>query len=196
MALAFFGGESLRAQNPGPVPSSVGTTISLPYQRPPAFEIDRNLVGSVRLLRSAMIDTAAVTATLPVYLGHMRGDGDSAFVFLHYFGGSVAPTPGYTVKDMASDALKLGRQLQIDRYTLVGHSMGGKIALAVAARAPAGLESLVLLAPSPSTAEPITAADRARLLGCHSDRDAARETACMITARPVMGADSRASGCA
>ncbi len=71
----------LRAQDPRPVPSNVGTTIALTYQGPPASEINRNLVGPVRLLRSAMIDTAAMTATLPLYLGHMR-DGRTVWYLL------------------------------------------------------------------------------------------------------------------
>ena len=47
-----------------------------------------------------------------------------------------------------------------DEYAIVGHSMGGKFALAFAARRPAGLRRLVLVAPSPPTPEPMTDEDR------------------------------------
>ena len=52
-------------------------------------------------------------------------------------------------------------QNDVADYQLIGHSMGGKIALAHAVRRPLGLRRLVLLAPSPPTPEPISAADRA-----------------------------------
>lgn len=87
--------------------------------------------------------------------------------------------------DYADDVAALIGALRIERYTLVGHSMGGKIALALAARRPAGLASLVLLAPSPPTPEPIAGAERARLLAGHGDRAAAEKTAGAITARPL-----------
>ena len=55
-------------------------------------------------------------------------------------------------------------ELGLDAYGLVGHSMGGKVAVALAARCPEGLQSIVLLAPSPPTAEPIDREQRMMLL--------------------------------
>lgn len=81
-AIALFGaGNSLRAQDPGSVPSNVGTTIGLPYQGPPPSELNRNLVGPVKLLRSATVDMTSMTATLPLYEGHMR-DGRTVWYLL------------------------------------------------------------------------------------------------------------------
>jgi 3-oxoadipate enol-lactonase len=40
-------------------------------------------------------------------------------------------------------------ELNLKRYVLVGHSMGGKIAQLMASRRPTGLAGLVLVAPSP-----------------------------------------------
>jgi len=63
---------------------------------------------------------------------------------------------------------------------LIGHSMGGKIALALAARRPKGLRSLILLAPSPPSPEPIKEETRAKLLTAHGNRCVATETVCKI----------------
>ncbi|MER6810821.1 alpha/beta fold hydrolase [Spirillospora sp. NPDC000708] len=111
---------------------------------------------------------------LPVWV---RDGEPTALVFLHYWGGShrtFAPVidrlasgrtvvsydhrgwgaardlPGpYGIERLADDALDVVRGLGLDRYVLVGHSMGGKTAQLVASRRPAGLAGLVLVAPAP-----------------------------------------------
>jgi pimeloyl-ACP methyl ester carboxylesterase len=65
--------------------------------------------------------------------------------------------------------------------------MGGKIALAIAARAPVGLQGLILLAPSPPTPEPISDADRAQLMASWGDHDAMRAIVDKIVVRPLSG---------
>jgi len=88
------------------------------------------------------------------------GDGDPALVFLHYWGGSsrtwqdvidrlggrprsialdqrgwggsVATDGRYDLSAMADDAETAARTLGLSRYVLVGHSMGGKVAQALA----------------------------------------------------------------
>ena len=143
-----------------------------------------------------------------------------ALVFLHYFGGSsqswievidelacdytcVAPDlrgfggsegsagASYTVKDYADDVAALVDDLKLERYVLIGHSMGGKIALQFAARQPTGLASLVLLAPSPPTPEPMDEAERTRLLAGHGIRFVAEETAHKIIAHPLAASMSK-----
>jgi len=127
-----------------------------------------------------------------------------SLVFLHYFGGSscawtevieklathyhcVAPDlrgfgasnalpENYAVKDYADDVADLISTLTIENYVLIGHSMGGKIALALAARKPKNLQSLILLAPSPPTPEPIKEDEREKLLASHGNRCVATET--------------------
>ena len=133
------------------------------------------------------------------------GSGPQALVFLHYFGGSgrawrqvaalladrwrcVMPdlrgfgnsdaiTDPYSVNDAADEVLALVSALKIEHFGLVGHSMGGKIALVVAARQPPGLSHLVLLAPSPPTPEPMNASERASLLACQTSYAAAHQAA-------------------
>ena len=101
---------------------------------------------------------------------------------LRGFGDSDAPATGYSIADYADDILALTGELELAQYVLVGHSMGGKIALAVAARQPAGLAGMILLAPSPPTPEPIDNSDRERLLRGHGQRVQAAETVRKITA--------------
>ena len=98
-----------------------------------------------------------------------QGDGPLTLVFLHYFGGSAlewqdvmnqlsgeyrciaidlrghgdsdAPETGYAVDDMADDVADLLRIRNVDDFVLIGHSMSGKVALALASRQPAKLQS-------------------------------------------------------
>lgn len=100
-----------------------------------------------------------------------------ALVFLHYWGGSSrtwdgvvdelasefraiapdhrgwgdseAPAQGYAIADLANDAQGVIEAMNLSRYILVGHSMGGKVAQFIASRQPRGLEGVVLVAPSP-----------------------------------------------
>ena len=145
----------------------------------------------------------------------LRVTGNSAaptLMFLHHFGGSsrtwdgvirllearfhcVAldqrgfgdsrPASDYSVAAMAGDVLAVADALSLERYALIGHSMGGKVALSVSARRPAGLERLVLIASSPPTPEPMEPAERERLLKSHGDRAAALKTNRSISRLPI-----------
>ncbi|WP_242154593.1 alpha/beta fold hydrolase [Sphingomonas sp. BAUL-RG-20F-R05-02] len=106
-----------------------------------------------------------------------QGAGSPALVLLHYWGGSshtwrhvicrltsdfrtvaidqrgwgrsAAPEGGYALADMADDAQAVVEALDLERYILVGHSMGGKVAQLLASRRPRGLVGVVLIAPAP-----------------------------------------------
>ena len=80
------------------------------------------------------------------------------------FGAAPAPAGGYSVDAYADSIAELIAQENLTRYVLVGHSMGGKFALALAARQPAGLVGVALLSPSPPSPEPMTDADREKSL--------------------------------
>ena len=73
-------------------------------------------------------------------------------------------------------------------YTLLGHSMGGKIALALAAQRPPGLQRLVLLSPSPPGGEPMSAAARQCSLAAFGQHPAAEAAYRRIVQRPLPAA--------
>lgn len=61
------------------------------------------------------------------------------------FGGSEAAGPGFAL-DAVADRLAEG--LGLERFDLVGHSLGGAVAVAVASRHPEAVRRLVLVAPA------------------------------------------------
>jgi pimeloyl-ACP methyl ester carboxylesterase len=101
------------------------------------------------------------------------------------FGDAPPPAGGYSVDAYVSEVEALISQRQLTDYVVVGHSMGGKIALALAARQPAGLRGLALLSPSPPTPEPMTEEERRQSRQAYGDPDAAEQTFDKITARPL-----------
>jgi pimeloyl-ACP methyl ester carboxylesterase len=72
------------------------------------------------------------------------------------------PQPGRTVADFAADVEELADHLEVDRFRVVGWSMGGPYAAAVAARVPQRVVSTTLLAPAPVY---LTASDGAERTG-------------------------------
>ncbi len=68
---------------------------------------------------------------------------------LRGFGGSSAPDSSYSLEDMAADLAGLLDHLGLEKATLVGHSMGGYIALAFARRYPERVSGLALVASQP-----------------------------------------------
>lgn len=85
--------------------------------------------------------------------------------------GSAPPSRGLDVRAMADHAIERIAALSPARWLVAGHSMGGKVASVVAARALGGEEhvfglmGLVLLAASPPTPEPMSDDKRAEILG-------------------------------
>ncbi|MGY3452058.1 alpha/beta fold hydrolase [Bradyrhizobium sp. USDA 4353] len=145
-----------------------------------------------------------------------QGSGDLSLVFLHYWGGSSrtwrlvtaelaprfhtiaidhrgwgqseAPATGYALADMAADAEGVIAALNLHRYVLVGHSMGGKVAQLMASRRPAGLAGLVLVAPSPPSPMALPVAAREMMIGAYDSRATIEATLDhVLTAKPLAG---------
>ena len=68
-------------------------------------------------------------------------------------GGTEAPASGYAIERQASLVLGALKTLGVDRFSLIGHSMGGEVATAVAEANPGKVERLVLIdsPPKPGT---------------------------------------------
>ncbi len=147
-----------------------------------------------------------------------RGNEGLPLVFLHYWGGSSrtwdhvtailsgshrtfaidhrgwgqseAPPSGYGLADLAADAQGVIDALNLRDYVLVGHSMGGKVALLMASRQPQGLAGLVLVAPSPPQPMRMPTEVREMMAQAYSSREAVEATIdTMLTAKPLAGAD-------
>lgn len=97
----------------------------------------------------------------------------------------VPPGFDFSVAAYAGWVAAYVAEQQLSDYYLVGHSMGGKFALALAAQQPAGLRGLLLLSPSPPTPEPISPPDRAASLAAYGKPAEASKTAKKITNRPL-----------
>jgi pimeloyl-ACP methyl ester carboxylesterase len=147
-----------------------------------------------------------------------EGMGDPALVFLHYYGGSSrtwahvtgrltprfhtvaidhrgwgesdAPAAGYGLTDLAADAEGVISALNLQRYVLVGHSMGGKVAQLMASRRPAGLQGLILVAPAPPPPLVVPAEVREAMAGAYATRQTVEMTLDeMLTAKQLTAAD-------
>ena len=64
------------------------------------------------------------------------------------WGRSESHSSGFQLADLASDAKEVVKALKLDRYVLVGHSMGGKVAQLIASERPEKLSGLILVAPA------------------------------------------------
>src|SRR5277367_6176165 len=64
------------------------------------------------------------------------------------WGRSDSPSSGFHLAGLASDVKEVVKALKIDRYVLVGHSMGGKVAQLIASERPEKLSGLILVAPA------------------------------------------------
>jgi pimeloyl-ACP methyl ester carboxylesterase len=117
------------------------------------------------------IDTAIFTAGEgdPVVVFHGAGTStgfdcllpiaeNNRLIIAHHPGYGASGDPGYwTIADMVRHQLEVVDHLGIDRFALVGHSMGGWMAATLASFASSRITKLVLIAPAglASAAHPI-----------------------------------------
>jgi pimeloyl-ACP methyl ester carboxylesterase len=94
----------------------------------------------VILLAGTMGDHAQWNIVLPQLKGLRLITPDNRDI-----GNSSVARRDYSVRDMARDVLALMGHLDLERASIVGHSLGGKIAQEVALLAPARVDKLVLV---------------------------------------------------
>jgi uncharacterized protein (TIGR03086 family) len=183
---------------PVPVPEDAGTLDQLiaftgrnPLSMNPKGQVSVQAMTSANLIgRVIDVDGAQLCAD-------ERPGRAPALVFLHYWGGSRrtwqpvltrlhpgqalvaydqrgwgdstnAPGP-YDMERLADDAQSVIDAFGSTDYVLVGHSMGGKVVQALAARRPAGLAGVVLVAPAP--AAPVGSTQQLQQLTIHAYDD-------------------------
>jgi len=148
------------------------------------------------------------------------GFGSPTLVFVHYWGGTgrtwdlvaaklsrayrcVAPdlrgwggsdrpagAGDYDLDVQANDIAALITSLDLQRYVLIGHSMGGKIAQILAARRPTGLLGLALVASAPPTPLAVPSEQRRAILESYQS-PAGIDTALAILAEKPLSPELR-----
>ena len=78
-------------------------------------------------------------------------------------GQSEAPNDGYTIEQYSKDVISFLVELQIPQVTIIGHSMGGAVAMKVASIIPNQIQSLILLNSAPVSGFQMTE-DKLRLV--------------------------------
>jgi pimeloyl-ACP methyl ester carboxylesterase len=99
-------------------------------------------------------------------------DGSAyTYVFMNLRGyGDRQDVPGqFTMEEAAADALAVAGDLGWDRFSVVGHAMGGKIAHQVLLQAPDRVRKLVGLSPVPAGPMPMDSQTWALLSGAPAD---------------------------
>lgn len=100
-------------------------------------------------------------------------------------GESSKESDDFGLDAMASDAEAVIAALGLERYVLVGNSMGGKVAQKLAARRPAGLEALILVAPAPPVPMNISQEEKAGRLASYESAEAIGGMLDALLTRPI-----------
>ncbi len=101
--------------------------------------------------------------------------------------GEAASIRGYGVEEMVQRVEATLRTMQLPRFVLIGHSMSGKVTLAIAARKFPHLCGIILVAPSPPSPEPISDESKVKMLAMKRDRTSADAFLDGITFQPLVG---------
>jgi len=105
-------------------------------------------------------------------LEHLRHSRRAVALDLRAHGRSESPRNGdYTIAGMAGDVAAVVDSLRLDRFVLVGHSMGGGVALEYAGAHPDRVAGLVLVDPIGDGKQIPAAESKAFLAGLEADYD-------------------------
>ena len=97
--------------------------------------------------------SARAWGSLPDFLD--RSTYTYAFMDLRGYGGRQEVAGEFTMEEAAADAITLAGELGWDRFSVIGHSMGAKVAHQMLLQAPDRLDKLVGLNPVPPGAVPM-----------------------------------------
>ena len=78
-------------------------------------------------------------------------------------GGTAAPITGYSIEEQAVFVLPVLDDLAVDRFTVIGHSMGGEVATAIAEINPQWIKSMILIDSPPTVGTTFTFTTKAYL---------------------------------
>jgi len=145
--------------NPGRIPGPAG-----------AIAVDDGGTGSLPVV---LVHSLAGNSThWAAQLAHLRRDRRTVALDLRGHGRSEPPKDGnYTIAAMAGDIAAVVDTLRLTRFVLVGHSMGGGVALAYAGAHPDRVAGLVLIDPIGDGKQIPPAESKAFLAGFESSYD-------------------------
>jgi len=107
--------------------------------------------GGERASRAAVIIIPGITSPAATwgFVGERFGRGFDTYILDVRGRGlsEASDTLDYSLDAQAADVLAFARELGLERYALVGHSMGGRIAARAARRQPQGLSRVVMVDP-------------------------------------------------
>jgi 3-oxoadipate enol-lactonase len=98
------------------------------------------------------------------------------------WGESEAAEDGYSIAALADEATALIKHLELGRYVLIGHSMGGKVAQLMASRRPQGLLGLILVAPATPTPTVLPEEARQQQIHAYDNRETVLQAIAFLSA--------------
>lgn len=87
------------------------------------------------------------------------------------YGARRDETGDYTMKEYAADALSAAEAIGLERFSVIGHSMGGKAAASLLAQAPDRVRALVGISPVPAAPVPLDEEGHALFFGAAEHDD-------------------------
>jgi 3-oxoadipate enol-lactonase len=116
-------------------------------------------------------------------ISHLSGEFRCVAYDQRGWGTSDAPQDGYSIRDLSDAATRIIQALNIDRYVLIGHSMGGKVVQLLASQRPCGLKGIVLVATASPTPQDIPESARQQQLYAYDNRENAIRAVAFLTVR-------------